>query len=93
MKLVKEIASQKYRSADNQSGTFNYGNTEDDYRQILNVTDKDSPADIRKKYRELLAQYHPDKVQHLGAEFRELAERKTLAIMEAYEFFRKKYNL
>jgi preprotein translocase subunit Sec63 len=68
-------------------------NTEEDYRHVLGVTNRDSPAAIRKKYKELLSKYHPDKVQHLGIEFQEMAERKTRAIMEAYEFFRKKNNL
>ena len=68
-------------------------NTAEAYRQILGVSPEDSPAAIRKKYKELLAKYHPDKVQHLGIEFQEMAEKKTKAIMEAYEFFRKKYNL
>ena len=56
----------------------------------LGVTDKDSPATIRKKYTELLAKYHPDKVQHLGIEFQEMAERKTKVIIQAYDFLRKK---
>ena len=68
-------------------------NTEEEYRKILGVTDKDTPATIKTRYRELLTKYHPDKVQHLGVEFQEMAERKTKAIMEAYEFFQKKYNL
>ncbi len=64
--------------------------TEEECRRILGVTDKDSPAAIRKKYKDLLAKYHPDKVQHLGIEFQEIAERKTKAIIQAYEFFRNK---
>jgi DnaJ-domain-containing protein 1 len=70
-----------------------HAHTEEEYRHILGVTAEDSPATIRKKYKELLAKYHPDKVQHLGIEFQEMAERKTKVIMEAYEFFRKIYNL
>lgn len=91
MRLLKEVKLQR-----NESGGYQhqeYANTEEGYRQILGVATGDSPADIRKKYKELLAKYHPDKVQHLGIEFQEMAERKTKAIMEAYEFFRKKYNL
>jgi DnaJ-domain-containing protein 1 len=65
---------------------------EEKYRTILGVTDRDSPATIKAKYKELLAKYHPDKVQHLGREFQEMAEMKTKAITEAYEFFRKKGN-
>lgn len=74
------------------SGNREHGNAEEKYRTILGVTDRDSPATIKAKYKELLAKYHPDKVQHLGIEFQEMAEMKTKEIMEAYEFFRKKGN-
>jgi DnaJ-class molecular chaperone len=40
-----------------------------------------------------MAQYHPDKVQHLGLDLQEAARRKTREIGEAYEYFRVKYNL
>lgn len=72
---------------------WEHANTEDEYRQILGVTADDDPATIRKKYKELLVKYHPDKVQHLGIEFQDIAERKTKAIMEAYEFIQRKHNL
>jgi hypothetical protein len=40
---------------------------------------------IKSRYRELVKQYHPDKVATLGPELRELAERKTREINRAYE--------
>jgi preprotein translocase subunit Sec63 len=69
------------------------GKTEEEYRQVLGIADNDSPATLRMKYKELLVKYHPDKVHHLGIEFQEMAEKKTRVIMEAYEFFRKKYKI
>ncbi|MGD8777341.1 MAG: J domain-containing protein [Ignavibacteria bacterium] len=48
---------------------------------------------IRKKYLELVAKYHPDKVERLGGEFKKIAETKTKRINEAYEWMKKKYNL
>jgi len=93
MKLLKEVKFQRNESSGYQYQNREHANTEDEYRQVLGVATEDSPSDIRKKYKELLAKYHPDKVQHLGIEFQEMAERKTIVIMEAYEFFRKKYNL
>lgn len=39
---------------------------------------------IRRRYREKLLQYHPDRVHHLGREFQEMAERKTKEITEAF---------
>ena len=90
IRMLKQGMDQRSESGGYRYRNWEHANTEEDYRRILGVTDKDSPATIRKKYKELLAKYHPDKVQHLGIEFQELAERKTKAIIQAYEFFRKK---
>jgi DnaJ-class molecular chaperone len=91
--MLKQELYQRSRREGYQYQNREHINTEEEYRQILGVTTEDSPATIRTKYKELLAKYHPDKVQHLGIEFQEMAERKTKAITEAYGFFRKKYNL
>jgi DnaJ-domain-containing protein 1 len=94
--LVRMLRQEIYRRNERGNCQYQndeYGHTEDGYRKILGVTDKDTTATIKTRYKELLTKYHPDKVQHLGVEFQEMAERKTKAIMEAYEFFQKKYNL
>lgn len=92
IRVFKQGLHQKNESGGYQYRNGEHANTEEEYRHILGVTAGDDPATMRKKYKELLAKYHPDKVQHLGIEFQEMAERKTKAIMEAYEFFRKKHN-
>lgn len=53
--------------------------------QVLGVPKDASPAEIEKRYRQLIAQYHPDKVEHLGDEFRLMAHEKTVAIQTAYQ--------
>jgi DnaJ like chaperone protein len=68
-------------------------NQEEQYRQILGITREDSPGDIKRKYKDLLTKYHPDKVQHLGVEFQEMAEDKTRNILEAYKFFQNQYHI
>jgi len=40
---------------------------------------------LKTNYRKLLSQYHPDKVLHMGKEFKELAEQKTKEIIKNYE--------
>ncbi len=44
---------------------------------------------IKKAYRKLSMQYHPDKVRHLGDEFRAIAEEKMKEINQAYDYFKK----
>ena len=90
IRMLKRGMYQRSRRDGYQQQNWEDATTEEEYRRILGVTDEDSPATIRKKYKELLAKYHPDKVQHLGIEFQEMAERKTKAIVQAYEFLRKK---
>ncbi len=45
-----------------------------------------------KAYRQLSMKYHPDKVAHLGAEFKRVAEEKMKEINAAYDYFRKKFE-
>ncbi len=63
------------------------------YARVLGLKGKLTRADLKKCYRDLVAKYHPDKVQHLGAEFQDMAEQKAKLINEAYEFFRERYGI
>jgi len=66
---------------------------EQDYARVLGLKGQVTRSDVKKAYRQLLAKYHPDKVDHLGEEFKDIAEEKTKAIVEAYAYFRKKYGI
>lgn len=48
--------------------------------------------EIKKAYRALSMQYHPDKVRHLGEEFQQVAEEKMKEINNAYQFLEKRLN-
>jgi DnaJ like chaperone protein len=45
--------------------------------------------EVKKAYRTMSMQYHPDKVGHLGDEFRAVAEEKMKEINAAYDYFKK----
>lgn len=60
------------------------GDSPKDPYTVLNVPKNASQEEIKKAYRELANKYHPDKVLHLGDEFRELAEERFKEIEEAY---------
>jgi DnaJ-domain-containing protein 1 len=51
---------------------------------VLGVAETAPLQDIRRTFREKISEYHPDKVASLGAEIRELAERKCKEINLAY---------
>jgi len=42
-------------------------------------------TEIQEMYKELMKKYHPDKVAHLGEEFKQIAEQKSKMINEAYD--------
>lgn len=52
---------------------------------ILEVERHATQEEIRAAYRRAVAQYHPDKVSHLGQELQELAHQKLIAIQQAYD--------
>jgi DnaJ like chaperone protein len=60
---------------------------------ILEISPNASNDEIKSRYRDLVKKYHPDKVQHLGAEFKELADKKFKEINSAYERIREKKGL
>ena len=56
----------------------------DPYR-VLGIDRSASIEEIKHAYRELAAKYHPDKLEHLGEEFRVLAEARFKEIQQAYQ--------
>lgn len=59
--------------------------TDDKYYKILGLEPGASIADVKKAYRKLALQYHPDRVAHLGKEYADVAEEKFKLINEAHE--------
>ena len=58
-------------------------NVWDPYK-ILGVDRSASQENIKHAYRLLAGKYHPDKVEHLGEEFKALAEKHFKDIQKAY---------
>ena len=51
----------------------------------LNIVPTASADEIKRAFRREIAKYHPDKVQHLGQEFKAIAAEKTAHLMVAYQ--------
>jgi DnaJ like chaperone protein len=56
----------------------------DPYR-VLRVDSGASIEEIKHAYRELASKYHPDKLEHLGDDFKALAEMRFKEIQQAYQ--------
>jgi len=61
--------------------------------KILEVEPAISDEELKKAYRRMALKYHPDKVSHLGEDFRKNAEEKFKSVNEAYERIKKERNL
>ena len=59
-------------------------NTAPRWYETLGVAPTASEAEIRRAYQHLVSQYHPDKVETLGQEFKDLAVVKMQQITAAY---------
>ena len=58
--------------------------------KILEIQRGASQEDIKKAYRQLAGKYHPDKVEHLGDEFKVLAEQRFKEVQQAYQELKSK---
>jgi hypothetical protein len=87
-KREEQSQQQSNGSADNKRI-----NDERYFASILGLHPDHTSDDIKNRYRELVMQYHPDRVAHLGPKLREVAEQQMKEINEAYDFFKRKYGL
>lgn len=53
--------------------------------KVLGVSEHASAEEIKKAYRSLIRQYHPDKVDGMAPDVRELCVQKSAEINTAYE--------
>ena len=51
---------------------------------LLGLDQGASAEDVKRAFRREIARYHPDKVQHLGTEFQEIAATRAAELTEAY---------
>jgi len=61
--------------------------------RILEVERSATDEEVKKAYRKMAVKYHPDKVSHLGDDYRKNAEEKIKAVNEAYDKIKKERNL
>ena len=78
-----------YRNNDNTAPHDKGVNSNDPY-EILGVDRNATSEEIKSAYKKLAGKYHPDKVLHLGDEFKILADKRFKEIQEAYQILTRK---
>jgi DnaJ like chaperone protein len=61
--------------------------------KILEIEKDVTDEEVKKAYRRMAMKYHPDKVSHLGEEFKKVAHEKFQKVSEAYEQIKKERGI
>ncbi len=65
-----------------------FQDADSDYK-ILEIDKNATVDEIKKAYRKMAVKYHPDKVSHMGEEYKEAAKEKFQKVQQAYENIKK----
>ena len=68
-------------------------NSSASYYDVLNLSKSANDDEVKKAYRKLAVEYHPDKVANLGADHQEASKIKFQKILEAYENIKKERGI
>ena len=60
---------------------------------ILGITTSATDEEVKKAYRKMAIENHPDKVGYMGEDIRKAAEKKFMTINEAYEKIKKQRGI
>ena len=60
---------------------------------ILGISSSATDEEVKKAYRKMAIENHPDKVGYMGEDIRKAAEKKFMAINEAYEKIKKQRGI
>jgi len=61
--------------------------------KILEIEPTSSDEEVKKAYRRMAMKYHPDKVSHLGEDFKQVAHEKFRKVQDAYDQIKKERGL
>jgi hypothetical protein len=83
------VVRQSFANAKSQSNKSHPSDAIADPYRVLEAVESDSEDEIKRKYKQMIMQYHPDRVAHLGVELKKLAAEKTTEINAAFSAIRR----
>jgi DnaJ like chaperone protein len=61
--------------------------------KVLGIESNVTDLEIKKAYRRMANKFHPDKIAHLGEEYKEIAQDKFKSVSDAYHKIKKDRNI
>ncbi|MCF8227082.1 MAG: TerB family tellurite resistance protein [Bacteroidales bacterium] len=92
--LIRKIASyMNISESDQESIQAMFISESDSAYKILEIDPNAAEDDIKKAYRRMAMKYHPDKVSHLGEDFKKVAREKFRKVKDAYDTIKKERGI
>ncbi len=92
--LIRRIAAYlNITPADMESIQAMFINVQDSWYKILEIEASATDEDVKKAYRRMAMKYHPDKVAHLGDDFKKVAHEKFKKVQNAYDNIKKERGM
>ena len=94
LEVIQRIASYLgIRQADYASIKAMFLKEVDGDYKILEITKNATNDEVKKAYRKMAVKYHPDKVSHMGDEYKDSAKQKFQKMKDAYEKIKKQRGM
>ena len=94
IQIIQNIAGyMSVTDSDYQSISAMFVSQTDSAYKILEIEPTSSDEDVKKAYRSMAMKYHPDKVSHLGEDFKKVAHEKFRKVQAAYDQIKKERGI
>jgi len=94
LQIIQQIASYLgIRQADYASIKAMFFKEVDGDYKILEIDKNASDDEVKKAYRKMAVKYHPDKVSHMGDEYKDAAKQKFQKMKDAYDNIKKQRGM
>jgi len=94
LEIVKQIAAYLgIRQADYNSIKAMFVKEVDGDYKILEIDKQATNDEVKKAYRKMAVKYHPDKVAHMGDEYKDSAKQKFQKMKDAYDNIKKQRGI
>ena len=90
---IKDLSEEDLRAVFGSSRPAGGPAAASSHYEVLGMNPSAADEELKRAYRELAKKFHPDRVAHLGDEYRSFAEEKFKNLQHAWSAIRKERKL